>query len=201
MKTCKMNNPFYLLQGTIFRTQENLNDLIEINEVFSNESLIVARRNAFRKYQSYVDVFLDSIGSKYKTYNDAIQKLQDFVNSYRVEYAANNPDLEQVDVDFDKGLFIYLVIDPSDTYRTKEGELIYNKKVLIHFFNADFENYWKAALQGLQVETDFYLTNKFDASNELQLIKHTAGNSYSIFFSPINYQKIIDNEFGKTIKK
>ena len=196
-----MNNPFYLLQGTIFRTQEDLKNLIEINEVFSDESLIVARRNVFRKYQSYVDVFLDSIGSKYKSFSRAVQELQDFVNSYKVQYVGKNADLGKVEVDFDKGLFIYLVTDPSDTYTTKEGELIYNKKILIHFFNADFKNFWEAALKGLQLEANFYLSNKLDTNNELQIIKHKANKFYKILTSPINYQKIIDNEFGKVVKK
>ncbi len=46
----KNNTPFYLLQGTIIPSKENLNDLLEINEIFENDSLIAARKNAFNKF-------------------------------------------------------------------------------------------------------------------------------------------------------
>lgn len=192
-----MNTPFYLLQGTIFRSQENLNDLIEINEVFYHENLINARQQAFQKFQSYLDVFLDSLGHPYQSYEDAIEILADFVNSYRLQYAANRIELGRVDVDFDKGMFLYLVTDPTDTYTTKEGSLIYKQKYLLHFFNNNFDDYWQAVLNDLMDEFQFFKTHQIDLGNQSYKI-NTAKyfkekKIVDILPSPIDFQKIIND--------
>lgn len=198
--SANMNTPFYLLQGTIFRTQENLNDLIEIDEVFYAENLINARQKAFQRFQSYLDVFLDSIGHPYQSYEDAIETLADFVNSYKLEYAAKNIDLGRLDTDFDKGLFLYLVTDPSDTFTTKEGTLIYNQKYLLHFFNNNFNNYWRPVFNDLKDEYWFYKTHNYTFEN--QSCKINTGKQFDkkkivdILQSPINFQKLIDQELN-----
>ena len=51
-----MCNYFYLLKGTLYRSPNNPEDLIEIHEVFENDNLIEARERAFEVYQNYVDV-------------------------------------------------------------------------------------------------------------------------------------------------
>ena len=160
-----MKTPIYLLNGTIFRTQENLTDLIEINEVFQDKNPIVAREKVFSKYQSYVDIFLESQGLEYESYEQAEKNLSDFIDSYKLEFVMNNPDLGQVDIDFDKGLFIYLVTDPTDIFTTKEGEIIYNKKHLIHFINNQFTNLKDATFNALCKEFEFYKINGYDIKN------------------------------------
>jgi len=117
-----MGTPLYLLQGTLFRTQSKLYDLIEINEIFQDINPILARDQVFSKYQSYVDVFLESQGLVYESNNQVGKELAIFINSHQEQYAFNNPVLGQFDVDFDKGLFIYLVTDPMDVFTTLEGE-------------------------------------------------------------------------------
>lgn len=191
------NKPFYLLNGTIFSTPEDSSNLLEINEVFREESLIDARRKAFNKFQSYLDVFLESLGFAYTSYEDTVKKLNDFVDSHRIEYAGNIPELGQLELDFDKGLFLYLVTDPSDTYTTKEGKLIYNKKYLVHFFNNNFDNYWRAAFNDLKEEYAFYVTHLIESGREKCSIntatRFKEQKMVNILTSPIGFQRIIDN--------
>lgn len=51
---------FYQVQGTMFRSKGNENDLIEVNEIFKEENPIIARVKAFNHFQSYIEVFLES---------------------------------------------------------------------------------------------------------------------------------------------
>ena len=161
-----MITPLYFLQGTIFRTQDNLNNLIEIYEEFRDESLIVARKRAFSKCQSYVDVLLESQGLMYESHKQAEQNLNVFFNSNKLEFAMKNTELGQVEVDFDKGLFIYLVTDSSDIFTTLEGQQIYNAKHLIHFINLKFESFNKMVLRELHIEFEFYKRNRFNLKDQ-----------------------------------
>ena len=188
-----MKTAYYLLQGTLFRSQSNLNDLIEIHEVFQDENLIAARERVFNKYQSYVDVFLESRGMVYESYELAEKELSIFIDSYRKHYALNNPDLGPVDLDFDKGLFIYLVTDSTDVFLTYEGEKIYNKKHLVHSIITNSEFIKEFVFKGLQAECAFYKSNGFSikAYNCEIEIPGLYGDkkSVSILKTPIDFQK------------
>lgn len=163
----KQNNPFYLLKGTVFRSSDNEKNLIEVNEIFQNKSLLEARKQAFSKLYSYIDVFLESIGKEYSTHCEAVKDLESFIKSSKVQFALNNPDLGKVDSDFDKGLTIYLVTDSSNIYRTKEGQIIYNNKIPVYAFSNSFHLDKELIYPGLEHEYLFYISNKlFHDDNE-----------------------------------
>ncbi len=186
-----MGTPLYLLQGTLFRTQSKLYDLIEINEIFQDINPIVAREQVFNKYQSYVDVFLESQGLVYESNSKAEKALGVFIYSKRKQYALNKPFLGLLDVDFDKGLFIYLVTDPMDVFTTLEGEKIYNKKHLIHCMNNEPELFNEFLFSGLQAEYEFYKSNGFstkDYTYNLEILDFFGNkNSISILKTPIDF--------------
>ena len=156
-----MGNPVYLLQGTIFRNQDNFTDLIEINEIFQDMELISARERVFSKYQSYIDVFLESLEQVYKSHEQAQKRLIDFFDSKKLQFPLNNPALGHVNIDFDKGLFIYLVTDQSDIFTTLEGKQIYNAKHLIHFIDGKIHGFNDLLLRELNFEFEFYKSNRF----------------------------------------
>ncbi len=186
-----MNAPLYLLQGTLFRTQSNFSDLIEINEVFQDKNPILAREQVFSKYQSYVDVFLESQGLVCESNNQVGKELAIFMDSHQELYAFNNPVLGQLDVDFDKGLFIYLVTDPIDVFTTLEGEKIYNKKHLIHGMNNKPKLFNEFLFSGLQAEFEFYKNNGFstkDYTYNVEILDFYGNkNSISILKTPIDF--------------
>lgn len=189
-----MRKPLYLLKGTIYRSQSNLEDLVEINEVFQDKDLLVAREKAFSKCQSYIDVFLESINKEYKSYELAIVELESFVNSYKKSYALNNPESVEFEIDFDKGLFIYLVTDSTDTYTTKEGVLIYNKKILVHSFDNQINQNWRYLCNGLIKEYEYFESNKFlkqMLNNGIKELFVTDFETRHILNSPIDIQSFI----------
>lgn len=187
-----MTKPFYLLQGTIFRTQGNLTDLIEINEEFQDESLIESRKRAFSKCQSYVDVLLESQGLKYESHKQAEKNLNVFFDSKRLEFPLKNPKLGQVESDFDKGLFIYLVTDPTDLFTTLEGRQIYNSKHLIHFINRKFDSFNEMVLRELHLELEFYKKNRFcikDHKCDIYITTLFKEQVIPILKTPIEFQR------------
>jgi len=189
-----MKTPLYLIQGTLFRYQDDLTDLIEINEEFQDLSLIDSRKRAFGKFQSYVDVLLESQGLKYESYEQAVRDLNVFFTPVNLNTPMNDPDINQIDRDFDKGLFLYLVTDPTDIFTTLEGEQIYNKKHLIHFINCKFETFSELVFNALQLELDFYNRNRISIKG------HKCGIYISRLFedvkiipilkTPIDFQKL-----------
>jgi hypothetical protein len=188
-----MIKPFYLLQGTIFRTQDDLTNLIEINEAFKDESLIEARKKAFSKCQSYIDVLLESQGLKYESHKQAEKNLNVFFDSKSLEFPMKNQELGQVDSDFDKGLFIYLVTDPTDLFTTLEGKQIYNAKHLIHFFNREFESFNVMVLRELHLELEFYKKNRFyikDHKCDIYISTLFKEQVIPILKTPIEFQKL-----------
>lgn len=156
----KLNTPFYLLKGTIYRNLDNEKNLIEINEVFQNDSLLEARKQAFSKLRSYIDVFLESISKEYSSHWQVVNDLESFIKSSKVQFAMNNPALGKMDSDFDKGLFLYLVTDPSDVYITKEGDTVYNKKITVYSFSNETLEDTNIIRSGLEKEYQFYINNQ-----------------------------------------
>jgi len=186
-----MKPPIYHLKGTLYRNQDNLKDIIEIDEFFEDVNPIVAREKAFSRYQSLIDVFLLSKNIEYQSHEQTEEKLTDFVSSYKKEYALGNLDLE-IDVDFDKGLYIYFVTDPRDTFTTKEEVIIYNKKHLIHYIDNQLDSYYGDILTALRNEYIFYKNNNFDIKNYRCDITSSIFESMpfiTILKTPIDFQK------------
>jgi len=191
-----LKTPLYLLQGTLFRNQDDLTDLIEINEEFQNMSLIESRKRAFSKFQSYVDVLLESQSLIYESHEQAEKDLNVFYSPINIKYSSNNPGLIQIDKDFDKGLFLYLVTDPTDIFTTLEGEQIYNKKHLIHFINGKFDTFKGLVFNALQTELDFYKRNRISIKGHKcgiyiwRLFKNV--KIIPILKTPIDFQKLLE---------
>ena len=120
---------FYQLKGTMFRSKNNETNFIEINEIFVDESPIVAREKAFNTYQNYIDVFLQAKEKEYISHEQTVIELKDFTSSYKREFLKfGNEIIDEIDLDFDKGLNIYMVYQNSPIFKTVEGEVIYENK-------------------------------------------------------------------------
>jgi hypothetical protein len=157
---------FYHLKGTMFRSKGNETDLVEINEIFKNENPIIARENAFKTYQNYIDVFLQANNKQYISYEQTVIELQDFTNSYKREYwKIGNEIISEIDLDFDKGLNLYMVYENSPIYQTVEGEKIYENKLLIHFIENKLSDFVWNVLDNLFEEFKVYKMNKYDFKN------------------------------------
>ena len=157
---------FYQLKGTMFRSKGNETDLIEVNEIFEDDNPIIAREKVFNAYQNYIDVFLQGKEKEYISYEQTVIELQDFTNSYRREFVKiGNKIIDEIDVDFDKGLSIYMVYENSPIYQTVEGEKIYENKLLIHFIENKLSDLVWNVLDNLFEEFKVYELNKYNFKN------------------------------------
>ena len=156
---------FYYIRGTMFRSKGSENNLVEVSEVFKDDNPIVAREKAFRVYQNYIDVFLDSKGKSYVSHEETEKVLKDFVSSYRRDFVKIGEqaigDLE-IDVDYDKGMNIFLVMSDSPTLTTREGELYFEDKRLIHYIGNGFMDFKAEVFESLCFEYSLYQKYGYD---------------------------------------
>jgi len=182
------NVPFYQVRGTLFRTKQSDENPVIINEVFKDEQPIIARDKAFNCYQNYIDVLAESKGVKADIFKNYSTKLQDFVNSYSQKTAnVGKVAIDTIDVDFDKGIFVYLVLT-DESFITKEGELIYENKKLIHCFDNQFMDFTKEIIDALSFEFLYYKEHDFDYKHDKKEISINKGGTIikiSILDSPI----------------
>jgi hypothetical protein len=187
---------FYQVCGTMFRQKGNETDLIEVNKVFKDKNPIVAREQAFEFFQNYIDVFLESKGLKYESHLQAKRELQDFFNSYKKEYlkVGNNiiPELE-INVDCDKGLNICYIMEDSETYTTKKGELIYEEQELIHCIDDSFNDYTDTILVNLMTELELYKEFNLNCKNHKQTYDPIGHNDESDFIELLKTPQYFEN--------
>ena len=149
----------------MFRSKGSENKLVEVSEVFKDDNPIVAREKAFRVYQNYIDVFLDSKGKSYVSHEETEKVLKDFVSSYRRDFVKISEqaigDLE-IDVDYDKGMNIFLVMSDSPTLTTREGELYFEDKRLIHYIGNGFMDFKAEVFESLCFEYSLYQKYGYD---------------------------------------
>ncbi len=62
----------------------------------------------------------------------------------------------QIDEDFDKGLFVYLVLDEADKFETMEGETVYNNKIQIHRLDYSPNELYDDLYSNLKTEFELY---------------------------------------------
>ena len=156
----------YLLKGTLYRDKAKHSNLIEIHEEFYDENLIVARMKAFCKYQSYIEVLLESRNIAAVSHEQSGHHMQYFIDSGKKQLMLNNPDLE-IDTDFDKGLFLYFIPNADKKIYTKENQIYYTEKYLVHFMDNNKVNLWKHVLDFLILEYKFYIKHNFSIGNNV----------------------------------
>lgn len=160
-----MQKPIYLLKGTLYRNKESdKNDLIEIHEKFCDEEPIEARTKAFKKFQSYVEVLLESKELRFHSHEQVERELNSFVDSGERHFALNIPELE-IDNDFDKGLFLYFIPNPDKKILTKENQVYYEEKYCIHLIDNKKTDLRKYIINSLIFEFDYYGKHNFNTSD------------------------------------
>lgn len=130
-----MFGSIYQLKGIFYQSPNKENSILEINETFQDANILNARKKALMKFQSYIDVFLDSLGLTYSNDEQASEDLQNYMNS-KVDGSFKLDPEVKLDADFDKGLYLYFVPDSSQFFTSQEGEKVYNSKYLIRYIDS-----------------------------------------------------------------
>lgn len=157
---------FYQVRGTLYRNNSDSMDFVEVNEVFKRDNPIEARELAFNFYQNYIDVFLENLGKTYVNHEETLFWLRDFIKNKKESFQKiGNELMWQIDEDFDKGLFVYLVINEADKFVTLEGETIYNNKIQIHRLDYSPDELYDDLYSNLMKEYEMYEKQNFDMKN------------------------------------
>jgi hypothetical protein len=190
---------FYLVTGTMFRYKNDETNLIQVHEIFKNDNPIIARENAFTYYQNYIDVFLESRGEVYDTHEKTVNVLQDFLNSHKDKSfrIGNEIIIDKLHVDFDKGLYICLVMSNSKTITLSGGGKVYLEIHPIHYIDNKFIDSKMNVLDALQFEYSLFTKYKYDIKNYKKEYKILGPNekskTISILTSPIDFNKILSD--------
>ena len=157
---------FYQVRGTMFRCKGDETNLIEVDEIFKNDNPIIAREKAFQYYQNYIDVFLESKGKVYVSHEETANVIQDFFNSYKKAHTKFGDELnDEIDVDYDKRLNIYMVMSDSKMITTYGGDQIYEDIHLIHSMNNQFTDYDFYIYKALRLELSLYEKHGYNFKN------------------------------------
>lgn len=124
-----MNAAFhYIVKGKLIRFRESNIDFLEFEEKFENENPIVARKEAFRYYQNYIDVFLQSKGREYVSHTQTKKDLNSFVDPGKKKaILMGDREIEYSDA-YGNGIGIFLVIDKpklDDSDEDKTGDELF----------------------------------------------------------------------------
>lgn len=111
-------------------SEDDTIDFIESEQEFKDDSPIIARENAFRYYQNYIDVLLQGKNKKYISDKETRKELQSFIDhatSTKVKIFDHEYELND---SYSNGIGIFMVID------TPIEDKIFNDKIedefLIH---------------------------------------------------------------------
>ena len=151
---------FYHVNGTMIRSKGNDTNMIEVNEIFKDDNPIIAREKAFKCYQNYIDIFLESKGLQYISHEVTERVLQDFFNSYKKShFKLAGEIIDEINIDYDKGLTIYLVMENS---KLGEGQTLFEDRLVIHYIDNQFIDIHEHVLNALLQEFTLYEKYGYD---------------------------------------
>ena len=191
----------------MFRSKGNDTNLIEVNEIFKYENPITARENAFKCYQNYIDVFLDSNGLQYISHEETERVLHDFFNSHKKKYFKLGVDIvDEINVDFDKGLTVYLVMENS---KLSQGQNLFEDRLVIHYIDNQSLDLHDHVLNALLQEFSLYEKYGYDYKDykrEYDLTGSPKGPKIgTVLESPLDIIKVLGDirnaKTSDTIKK
>ena len=184
----------------MFRSKGDDTNLIEVNEIFKDENPITARKNAFKYYQNYIDVFLDSKGLQYISHEETERVLQDFFNSHEKKYFKLGDDIvDEINVDFDKGLSVYLVMENS---KLSQGQTMFEGRMVIHYIDNQSVDIHDHVFNALLQEFALYEKYGYDYTDyKREYVSTGSPNGLiigTVLESPLDINKILEN-IGKTM--
>ncbi len=194
---------FYLVKGEMFRSKGSDTNPVIVNEVFVEDSPISAREKAFNCYHNYIDVFLESKGLKYISQEETKKALKDFFCSYTPKFA-EVPGvfgvIAPIDVNFNMGLSIYLVMADTGIYTSVEGEVIYEDKHLIHYISSQRLDFRLNLFASLLYEFSLFEKYGYDFKSYRRnycVAGQDKGNSIKrILETPIDFTEVLKEKYG-----
>lgn len=155
-----MNSHFYLLKASFYKIVNCKKESWVVTERFTHEQLQVARMKALQKFESYIEVLLEFKQKKYRSHDEAISDLRDFIYSGTTE--VSNVSGQLVNSDLNRGLFLYMINSNSKMYTASSGELIHADRKLVHYIGMQQDDLIEYVINALLYEYNLYVNCNYE---------------------------------------
>ena len=145
----------YIVKAKLIRfIKDGEINFLEFNEKFESSNPILAREEAFRFYQNYIDVLLEGKNKKYYNDRDARDYLSSFIDPGTSTKIKIGDELVEFNDAYGNGIGVYLVVDrpmQDNIFDDKVGD-----EFLIHGIGHSIWNDPQSLMDSLNHEYDYY---------------------------------------------
>lgn len=166
-----MKAPFhYIVKAKVIRqTKGNEFDFEEINKKFETENPIIAREEAFRYYQSWIDILLEHKGKNYVSDSEARKELISFIEpGATAKLQTGDKELEFSDESLGNGIGVFFVKNISIDSSIFLPYLDVGEEGLIHGIGNLIDQYVvDSILIVLREEAKYYEYFNYETNNKI----------------------------------
>lgn len=155
----------YVLKAKLIKLNINEEiDFHEFSESFQSPDPLDARIKAFKQYQNYIDVLLESKNKVYHSDREARKELQSFITPTKpIKLKIGGEEFEFVD-SIGNGLGIYLVVDiPLEDNYDKKGDELLIHGIVDNYYALENPDHF---LLGLEREYEYYKQFQLDTKGK-----------------------------------
>lgn len=157
----------YIVKAKLIRfIKGNEIDFLEFEDKFENGNPIIARENAFKHYQNYIDVLLQGKNKIYTSDRQAREELNSFIDpgsKTKIVFGESEVDFSG---SFGNGIGIFMIID------NPKKDIVYDdqigEEIFIHGigYTGFLSEYSGEIITGLEREFDYYKHYNYDTKNK-----------------------------------
>lgn len=198
-----MKLPFhYLVKARVITIKNNEPVFEEIEKIFENENPIIAREKAFRFYQNWIDVLLESKNQEYVSDKETRRELQSFIQ--KDKKIKLNTDVNIIEFSLDSlgnGIGVYLVVDKIADAGNWSCTVDAGAELLIHGIGNIFEKYMSEKylidrlVISLSTELEYYQHYNYNTLNQEKEITYCMWMIYHDGDINIDQYKILETPF------
>lgn len=182
----------YIVKAKLIRFIKNGEiNFIEVNEKFENSNPIIAREEAFRYYQNYIDVLLEGKGKKYYNDNQARKELTSFIDPGTTSKFKIGEEEFEISDSLGNGIGVYLVIDKPMQDNSIEDKV--GDEYLIHGIGSIGRDDPQGLMDGLNEEFCYYEHYGYDIKDYKKTV-----NFYEYDIEESELNDILDTPFNWT---
>lgn len=182
----------YIVKAKLIRfIKDGEIDFLEFNEKFESSNPILAREEAFRFYQNYIDVLLEGKNKKYYNDRDARENLNSFIDSGTSTKIKIGDELVEFNDAYGNGIGVYFVVDrpmQDNIFDDKVGD-----EFLIHGIGHSIWNDPQSSMDSLNHEYDYYQHFGYEIKDYKREV-----NFYEYEIEEAEINEILDTPFNWT---
>jgi hypothetical protein len=147
-----------------FKKENGEFDFIDVFQEFFDDEPMKAREAAFKYYQNYIDVLLESKGLKYESDDKAREEMDSFWDPQTTHMVDIGGELCELPASYGNGIGVFLVID--DEFDKTDNS---RSMIIIHGIGYLTEEFWDpdSAALNLRRETQYYKHFNYETGNYL----------------------------------